>query len=143
MAYNVLGALDPPIRTELRPPEIYQQNVYPRNVDGELGHGPCITMLIPTAARVPLVTAPRVPLVTAARFPPATAAKADLEDDSEMWNMYLGEVKEEDNRITDAWKDDANSLVTFVSHNLLGPCVHLSDKLQDRSFLRDCWRVRH
>ena len=57
--------------------------------------------------------------------------------------MYLDEVKEEDNQITDAWKDDANSLVTFVSHNLLGLCVHLSDKLQDRSFLRNCWRVHH
>ena len=34
--------------------------------------------------------------------------------------MYLDEVKEEDDRITDAWKDDASSIVTFVSHNLLG-----------------------
>jgi hypothetical protein len=57
--------------------------------------------------------------------------------------MFLDEVEEEDNRFTDAWKDDANSIVTFVSHNLLDPCVHLCDKLQDRSFLRNCWRIHH
>jgi len=58
--------------------------------------------------------------------------------------MYLDEVKEEDNRITDAWKDDANSLVVFVSHRLLLALrVHISDKLQDRSFLRNRWRVHH
>ncbi|KAI0280474.1 hypothetical protein BGY98DRAFT_914647, partial [Russula aff. rugulosa BPL654] len=31
-----------------------------------------------------------------------------------MWNMYMDEVKEEDDRITDAWKNDANSIVTFT-----------------------------
>ena len=84
-------------------------------------------MLIPTAVRVPL----------------ATVADADLENDSEMWNMYLDQVKEEDNRIINAWKDDANSLVTFVSHNLLNRCVHLDDNLQDGSFLRNCGRIHH
>lgn len=85
--------------------------------------GSCITMLIPT--------------------PPVAAARVDLENDSEMWNMFLDEVKDDDNRATDAWKDDANSIVTFVSHNLLALCVHLGDKLQDRSFLRSCWRIYH
>jgi hypothetical protein len=33
--------------------------------------------------------------------------------------MYLDEVKEDDKRITDAWKEDANGLLTFVSLNLL------------------------
>ena len=118
MADNVLLAFHPPGESP---------NIYQPNDDGELGHcgssklllGPCFTMLIPTAAN------------------------AGFENDSEMWNMYLDEVKEEDNRITDAWKDDANSLVTFVSHNLLGSLVHLGDKLQDRSFLRNCWRIHH
>ena len=50
------------------------------------------------------------------QVPQTTAAQADLESDSETWNMYLDEVKEEDNRTTDAWKADANSFVTFVSH---------------------------
>jgi len=36
-----------------------------------------------------------------------------------MWNMYLGEVKEDDQRITDAWKEDANGILVFVSLNLL------------------------
>src|SRR6266576_6799316 len=36
-----------------------------------------------------------------------------------MWNMYLGEVKEDDQRITDAWKEDANGLLVFVSLKLL------------------------
>ena len=36
-----------------------------------------------------------------------------------MWNICLGEVKEEDQRITDGWKEDANGLLVFVSLNLL------------------------
>ena len=59
-----------------------------------------------------------------------------------MWNMYLDEVKEEDNRITGAWKEDANSIVVFVSLTT-DPCVRLDDKLQDWSLLRNCWRIRH
>ncbi|KAF8492064.1 hypothetical protein F5888DRAFT_1928158, partial [Russula emetica] len=31
-----------------------------------------------------------------------------------MWKIFLDEVKEEDNRITDAWKEDANSIVVFT-----------------------------
>ena len=62
---------------------------------------------------------------------------------AELWNMYLDEVKEEDRQFTEDWKDDANSILTFVSHNPLGPFVHLSDKLQDRSSLRNCWRISH
>jgi hypothetical protein len=102
-------------------------------------------MLIPTAVQVtvPPATSAQVPPATSARVPLATAGQADSENDSEMWNMYLDEVKEEDKRIIDAWKDDANSLVTFVSHNILAPCVHLGDKLQDRSFLRNCWHIHH
>ena len=92
-------------------------------------------MLIPTAVQAPPATS--------AQVPPATTAQEDSENDSEMWNMYLDEVKEEDKRIIDAWKDDANSLVTFVSHNLLAPCDHLGDKLQDRSFLRNCWNIHY
>jgi hypothetical protein len=38
-----------------------------------------------------------------------TAALEDLDNDSEMWNMYLNEVKEEDNRINDPWKEDGNN----------------------------------
>jgi hypothetical protein len=80
-------------------------------------------------------------ILTAAQVP--AAVQDNLDDDSEMWKMFLDEVKEEDSRFTDAWKDDANSIVTFVSHNQLDPCVHLGDKLQDRSFLRSCWRIHH
>ena len=36
-----------------------------------------------------------------------------------MWNMYLDEVKEDDQRITDAWKEDANGLLVFVSLNVM------------------------
>src|SRR6266478_2658108 len=35
--------------------------------------------------------------------------------------MYLNEVKEEDKRITDAWKEDANGILVFVSLHLLVP----------------------
>ncbi|KAF8492070.1 hypothetical protein F5888DRAFT_944802 [Russula emetica] len=40
-------------------------------------------------------------------------AAVHLDDDSEMWKMFLDEVKE-DNRITDVWKEDANSIVVFT-----------------------------
>ena len=54
------------------------------------------------------------------------AAQEELGDDSEMWRVFLDEVKEEDNRITDSWKEDANSIVTFVSLDLL--LVHISSQ---------------
>ncbi len=43
------------------------------------------------------------------------------DSENEMWNMYLNEVKEEDKRITDAWKEDANGILVFVSPSLLIP----------------------
>ena len=43
-----------------------------------------------------------------------------------MWNMYLYKVKEEDDRFTNAWKEDANSIVVFVSLNLLLVLVFVS-----------------
>jgi hypothetical protein len=78
--------------------------------DCELGHdGSFTTELIIAAAQV-----------TAATQVPA-AVQGDLDDDSEMWKMFLDEVDEEDNRFTDAWKEDANSIVVFVSLNRLVP----------------------
>jgi hypothetical protein len=68
--------------------------------DGELGHSIAITMLIPAAAL------------------------EDLDNDPSMWNVYVKELiiaNEEDIRITHAWKEDANSILTFVSLNLLVP----------------------
>ena len=41
------------------------------------------------------------------------------DSENDMWNMYLDQVKEDDKRITDAWKEDANGLLVFVSLNLL------------------------
>ena len=72
--------------------------------DCGLGHGGYfIVLLILTAAQVP------------------AAVHEDLDDDSEMWKMFLDEVKEEDSRFTDAWKEDANSIVVFVSLSRLVP----------------------
>jgi uncharacterized protein DUF6535 len=39
--------------------------------------------------------------------------------ENDVWNMYLGEVDEEDKRITDARKEDANGILVFVSFYLL------------------------
>ena len=64
------------------------------------------------------------------------------DSENDIWNMYLDEVKEDDKRITDAWKEDANGLLVFVSLNLL-VSIHLNDKLKDRPFLRNCWRIHH
>jgi hypothetical protein len=72
------------------------------------------------------------------------AVQDNLDDDSEMRKMFLDEVKEEDNRITDAWKEDANIIVTFVSLNLqLVPMFVSMTKLQDGSILRNCWHIHH
>ena len=35
-----------------------------------------------------------------------------------MWTTYMNTFNEYDKRITNAWKDDANALIVFVSHNL-------------------------
>src|SRR5260370_41711635 len=61
--------------------------------------------------------APPIPLDRL--LPPIHGGTQDPEN--EMWNMYLNEVKEEDKRITDAWKEDANGILVFVSPSLLIP----------------------
>jgi hypothetical protein len=75
---------------------------------------------VPTLSPVPsLVQVPTVAQEpTVAQVP---IAQEDQDNDSEMWNMYMDEVNEEDSRITDAWKEDAGSIVVFVSHYLLIP----------------------
>jgi Family of unknown function (DUF6535) len=35
-----------------------------------------------------------------------------------MWTTYMKTFEEYDKRITNAWKEDTNGLLTFVSHNL-------------------------
>jgi hypothetical protein len=44
---------------------------------------------------------------------------APKDSENEMWNICLGEVEAEDQRITNGWDKDANGLLTFVSLNLL------------------------
>lgn len=44
------------------------------------------------------------------------------DSENEMWKMYLDEVKENDERITDTWKEDATGILVFVSLNLLISC---------------------
>ena len=44
--------------------------------------------------------------------------------------MYLDEVKDEDQRISDAWKEDSNGILVFVSPNILIPFVSLNDNFQ-------------
>ncbi|KAN0118889.1 hypothetical protein V8E52_004661 [Russula decolorans] len=97
MAYNQLNTVRAAPVTQ--PPLLPQ---YPR------------TYHVDVPPSLPPATAAQAPLATSAQVPPATAAQGDSENDSEMWNMYLDEVEEEDKRIIDAWKDDANSLVTFT-----------------------------
>ena len=41
------------------------------------------------------------------------------QDPNEMWDIYLDEVKEDDERISDAWKEDSNGILVFVSPNPL------------------------
>lgn len=42
--------------------------------------------------------------------------------ENEVWNLYLNEVKEDDQGMADVWKQDAKGILVFVSLNLL---VHL------------------
>jgi hypothetical protein len=112
-----------------------------------------ITAHLPTIAEVPAAaespTTAEVPAAvevpTTVEVPAAVQEDLDLNDDSEMWKMFLDEVKEEDSRITDAWKEDANSIIVFVSLILLVP-VHAFASVTssiDRSILRNCWRICH
>ena len=39
--------------------------------------------------------------------------------ENKIWEMYLGEVEKDDNQISNAWKEDSNNMLTFVSPNLL------------------------
>jgi hypothetical protein len=57
--------------------------------------------------------------------------------------MYLDEVKEEDQHIASAWREGADGILVFVSLNLLVSFVHFNDKLKDRSYVRNCWRIHH
>ena len=68
-----------------------------RDDDGELGNsGYCVTVLTPTIVQEG--------------------------SENEMWNLYLNEVKEDDQGMADVWKQDAKGILVFASLNLL---VHL------------------
>ena len=47
---------------------------------------------------------------------PTTAQQGSAD---EMWNMYLDEVRVDDKRIADAWKEGSSGILVFVSINLL------------------------
>src|SRR6266576_1069273 len=81
-----------PFRTPMptRPVQQPEQQIRP---DCELGHGGYfIIVLILTVAQIPATAQIPAPV-----YVPA-AVQEDLDDDSEMWNMFLDEVKEEDSR---------------------------------------------
>jgi hypothetical protein len=48
-----------------------------------------------------------------------TPPTAQQDTGNEIWDMYLDEVKEDDKRISDAWKEDSNGILVFVSPNIL------------------------
>ena len=52
-------------------------------------------------------------------FTSLTPTTVEQDSANEMWDIYLDEVKEDDKRISDAWKDDSNGILVFVSRNLL------------------------
>ena len=79
-------------------------------------------------------------------FTSLTSITAKQDSGNEIWDMYLDEVKEDDRRIADGWKEDSNGILVFVSPNpLIIPLIvsMTTDKLQDRSFLRNCWLLYH
>ena len=48
------------------------------------------------------------------------------QDANEMWDIYLDEVKEDDKRISDAWKEGSTGILIFVSPNLLAWFVSMT-----------------
>jgi uroporphyrinogen-III synthase len=68
---------------------------------------------------------------------------AQKDSDNDVRRMYLDVVKEEDKRIADAWKEDANGILVFVSPSSVDLLVRLNDKLKDRSFRCNCWCIHH
>ena len=52
-------------------------------------------------------------------LPTLTPTTAQQDSKNEIWDMYLDEVKEDDKRISDAWKEDSNGILVFVSPDLL------------------------
>ncbi len=50
-----------------------------------------------------------------------TLTTVPKDSENTIWNMYLDQVEEEDKRMTDAWKEDANGILVFVSLNCWSP----------------------
>ena len=48
-----------------------------------------------------------------------TPITVQKDPENEVWKMYLNEIKEDDQRMTDAWKQDAKGVLVFVSPKLL------------------------
>jgi hypothetical protein len=48
-----------------------------------------------------------------------TPITVQKDSENEVWKMYLNEIKEDDQRMTDAWKQDAKGVLVFVSPTLL------------------------
>ena len=55
-----------------------------------------------------------------------TSTTADQDSANELWDIYLDEVREDDKRISDAWKDDSNGILVFVSPDLLALFVSMT-----------------
>ena len=48
-----------------------------------------------------------------------TKVRVEQDPENEMWDTYLDLVKDDDKRISDAWKDDSTGILVFVSPHLL------------------------
>ena len=48
-----------------------------------------------------------------------TSLTSTTAEQSKLWDIYLKEVEEDDNRISKAWKDNSDGILVFVSPNLL------------------------
>ena len=60
--------------------------------------------------------------------------------EEKMWKTSLDQISEDDKWMIDAWIEDANGILAFVSLDLLvRPIIIFNDKLQDGSSLRNHW----
>ena len=52
-------------------------------------------------------------------LPSLTPTTAQQDSKNKIWDMYLEEAKKDDDLISDAWKEDSNGIIVFVSPDLL------------------------
>jgi hypothetical protein len=69
-----------------------------------------------------------------------TAAQGEKTGEEKMWGTFVDQISEDDKWMIDAWIEDANGILAFVSLDLLVPLfIILTRGFKDGSSLRNDW----